>query len=77
MRITFHLPDAIENDLREAASEEKVSVSSFVTGAVAKALETRTKRKFAEKVLSLAGRVRVSPEAHHDIDRERGGSDGT
>jgi hypothetical protein len=76
MRITFHLPQALETDLREAAAEEKVSVSAFVTGAVSRALETRTKRKYGEKVLALAGRVRVSGEAHHDIEKERGANDG-
>lgn len=77
MRITVHLPAGIERGLREAASEEKISVSAFVAKAVRTVLESRTKRKYGEQVLALAGRARVSPGVLHELERERAGDDRT
>jgi metal-responsive CopG/Arc/MetJ family transcriptional regulator len=63
MRITINLPERLGDSLKRTAAQERVSVSRLVTGAVEGFLLEKRRRALGKKVLDLAGRARVAPEA--------------
>jgi metal-responsive CopG/Arc/MetJ family transcriptional regulator len=71
MRITTHIPDPLARDAKIMASNEKKSVSSIIAEALAYYITEKRKKKLGRKVLEIAGKVRVSPEVHKELERGR------
>ena len=71
MRITTHLPDPLARDAKIMAENEKKSVSSIIAEALAYYITEKRKKKLGRKVLEIAGKVRVSPEVHKELERGR------
>ncbi len=71
MRITTHIPDPLARDAKIMAENEKKSVSSIIAEALAYYITEKRKRKLGRKVLEIAGKVRVSPEVHKELERGR------
>lgn len=71
MRITTHIPDQIARDAKMMAENEKKSVSSIIAEAVTYYIAEKRKRRLGRKVLQIAGRVRVSPDVHRELEKGR------
>ncbi len=71
MRITFHVSDELARELKEAARNEKRSVSSIVAEAVQFYLIEERKRRAIDKMLDLAGKGVVSDDALDELDKMR------
>lgn len=71
MRITTHIPDQIARDAKRMAENEKKSVSSIIAEAVTYYIAEKKKKRLGRKVLEMAGRVRVSPEVHKELEKGR------
>ena len=71
MRITTHIPDTLARDTKIMAENEKKSVSSIIAEALAYYITEKRKKKLGRKVLEIAGKVRVSPEVHKELERGR------
>ena len=74
MRITTHIPDPLARDAKIMAENEKKSVSSIIAEALTYYITEKRKKKLGRKVLEVAGKVRVSPEVHKELERGRMGS---
>lgn len=71
MRITTHIPDPIARDAKMMAENEKKSVSSIIAEALAYYITEKRKKKLGRKVLEMAGKVKVSPDIHKELERGR------
>jgi metal-responsive CopG/Arc/MetJ family transcriptional regulator len=71
MRITTHIPDPLARDTKIMAENEKKSVSSIIAEALAYYITERRKKRLGRKVLEIAGKARVSPEVHKELERGR------
>jgi metal-responsive CopG/Arc/MetJ family transcriptional regulator len=71
MRITTHIPDPLARDAKIMAENEKKSVSSIIAEALAYYIIEKRKRKLGRKVLEIAGKARISPEVHKELERGR------
>jgi len=71
MRITTHIPDALARDAKIMAENEKKSVSSIIAEALSRYITENRKKRLGKKVLEIAGKVRVSPEVHKELERGR------
>jgi antitoxin VapB len=71
MRITVHLPENLGEQIKMLARDEGVSVSRFVAKSLEQYLVENRRRKHAQKILNLAGRVRVSDEALKTLEEGR------
>lgn len=71
MRITTHIPDPIARDVKIMAENEKKSVSSIIAEALAYYITEKRKKKLGRRILEMAGKVKVSPEIHKELERGR------
>ena len=71
MRITVHLPENLGEQIKMLARDEGVSVSRFVAKSLEQYLVENRRRKNAQKILNLAGKVRVSDEALKTLEEGR------
>jgi len=71
MRITVHLPENLGEQIKMLARDEGVSVSRFVARSLEQYLVENRRRKNAQKILSLAGKVHVSDEALKTLEEGR------
>lgn len=71
MRITVSLPDKLRNNLKWAAANRGVSVSSLVTEAVEQYLIMQRRKSLGKKALALAGKVHVAADIYDMIDEGR------
>ena len=71
MRITTHIPDLLVRDAKIMVENEKKSVSSIIAEALAYYITEKRKKKLGRKVLEIAGKARVSPEVHKELERGR------
>jgi metal-responsive CopG/Arc/MetJ family transcriptional regulator len=71
MRITTHVPDPLARDAKMMAENEKKSVSSIIAEALAYYITEKRRKKLGRKVLEMAGKVKVSPEIHKELERGR------
>jgi metal-responsive CopG/Arc/MetJ family transcriptional regulator len=71
MRITTHIPDPLARDAKIMAENEKKSVSSIIAEALAYYITEKRKKKLGRKVLEMAGKVKVHPEVHKELERGR------
>lgn len=75
MRITTHIPDPIARDAKILAENEKKSVSSIIAEALAYYITEKRKKKLGKRILEMAGKVKVSPDIHKELERGRMDSD--
>ena len=73
MRITANIPDNIGRVVKTFADNEKKSVSSVITEAVQDYILSKKKKESGKKVIDLIGKVRISKDAHKDIETMRTG----
>lgn len=71
MRITTHIPDPIARDAKIMAENEKKSVSSIISEALTYYITEKRKKRLGRKVLEIAGKARISPEVHKELQRGR------
>jgi metal-responsive CopG/Arc/MetJ family transcriptional regulator len=71
MRVTVHLQDSLAVRLKETARDDRLSVSSLVSSAVEHYLHERRRRALGNRILALAGKVRVAPDALASLDEGR------
>jgi hypothetical protein len=71
MRITTHVPDQIARDAKIMAENENKSVSSIVSEAIAYYIAEKRKKRLGRKVLEIAGKARVSPDVHKELEKGR------
>ena len=71
MRITIHMPDALERELKNAAKHEKKSVSAMVAEAVQYYVHDKRRKKAGSRILALAGKARIAPDAILELDDGR------
>ena len=71
MRLTLHIPDDLEKEIKKAARNEKRSVSSFVAEAAAYYLHEKRKKKLGMKLLKLAGKTKVADDTLEELQSER------
>jgi metal-responsive CopG/Arc/MetJ family transcriptional regulator len=71
MRMTVSIPDKLSDNLKRAASNRGISVSSLVAEAVEQYLIVQRRRALGEKALTLVGKVHVASDAHDMIEEGR------
>ena len=71
MRITVHIPERMNEEIRRAAEKERKSVSSFIAEAVQYYIREKKRREIGLRVLDLAGKVRISGDALRRIEKCR------
>ena len=71
MRITVHIPESVNNEIKRTAEKERKSVSSFIAEAVQYYIKEKKRREIGLKVLELAGKVRISGDALKHIEEGR------
>ena len=71
MRITVHLPDTLEKEMRTTAQNEKKSISSLVAEAVQYYVRDIKRKKQGKNVLKLIGKATISPDILDELESER------
>ena len=71
MRITVHIPDILEKEIKKAAKNENRSVSSLIAEATKFYFKEKRRRQSGKKVLELAGKIKVSSDALKELHSER------
>ena len=71
MRITVNLPEALGNETRRFARNERISVSRLTATALEHYLTQQKRKMLGERVLRLAGNVHVAEDVHDEIGRGR------
>ena len=73
MKITVHMPDTLEAQLRDLARTNNCSVSALVVSAIERYLKEQRRQQMAQVVLDMADGTGVAPdalEALHAMRRE-------
>jgi predicted transcriptional regulator len=63
MKITVHMPDTLEDQIRELARTSNCSISALVVEAVERYLQEARRRQMAQAVLDMADGTGVTPDA--------------
>ena len=76
MRLTVHISEEMGKEVQRLAENEKESVSSVVAQSIKFFISERKRRQLGEKLLRLAGKTKVSPDALEQLhagreDRDR------
>ena len=71
MRITVHIPEKVNDEIKRAAEKEKKSVSSFIAEAAKYYIREKRNRELGLKVLALAGKVKISGDALRYLEEGR------
>ena len=71
MRITISIPDKLNDNLKRAAANRGMSVSSLVSEAVEQYLIVQRRRALGKKALALVGKVHVAPDVQDMIEEGR------
>jgi len=71
MRITTHIPDPLAKDTKIIAENERKSVSSIIAEALTYYITEKRKKRLGRKVLEIAGKARVSPDVHKELEKGR------
>lgn len=75
MRVTVHIPDSLEKEVKKASKNEKRSVSSIIAEATEFYLKEKKRRHTGKKVLELVGKIKVSSDALEELHSERRNDD--
>lgn len=73
MKITVHMPDTLEAQLRDLAHTNNCSLSALVVSAIERYLQEQRRQQMAQSVLDVADGTGVAPdalEALHAMRRE-------
>mgnify|MGYP002393024232 FL=1 len=71
VRITVHIPDNIENELKINAANANKSVSSLVAEAITYYIRHKQRLELGNKMLDLAGKVKISSDAQKELESGR------
>ena len=71
MRVTVHITESVNNEIRRAAAKEKKSVSSFIAEAAKYYIREKRRRELGLKVLALAGKAKISGDALRHLEEGR------
>ena len=71
MRLTIHIPDTLEKEIKLSAQSEKKSVSSLVAEAVQYYIHDTKRKKQGKKILDLIGKAKLSPDILLELESER------
>jgi metal-responsive CopG/Arc/MetJ family transcriptional regulator len=71
MRMTVSLPDKLSDNLKRAAANRRVSISSLVAEAVEQYLIVQRRQALGKKALALVGKVYVAADIHDMIEEGR------
>ena len=71
MRVTVHIPERVNNEIKRSAEKEKKSVSSFIAEAVQYYIREKKRREIGLRVLDLAGKVKISGDALRHMEEGR------
>ena len=71
MRITVHIPDSLENDIKRTSKNEGKSVSSLIAEATEYYLKEKKKKETGKRVLEIAGKVKVASDTLEELHSER------
>ena len=71
MRVTVHIPERVNNEIKRTAEKERKSVSSFIAEAVQYYIREKKRREIGSRVLDLAGKVKISGDALRHIEEGR------
>ena len=75
MRVTVHIPERVNNEIKRTAEKERKSVSSFIAEAVQYYIREKKRREIGSRVLDLAGKAKISGDALRHIEEGRGERD--
>ena len=75
MRITIHIPDELEQEIKTVAHYEKRSVSSLIAEATRDYLQIVNRRMHGNKILEIVKTAKVSPDALQVLHHERNSDD--
>jgi metal-responsive CopG/Arc/MetJ family transcriptional regulator len=71
MRLTVHIPDKTERDLKTYANNEHKSLSSIVADSIEYYIKEKKKKAAMQSIKGMIGKVRISKNALKDIDTMR------
>lgn len=71
MRITIHVSDDLETQVRMTAADEKRSISSVVADALKRYIDEKKRQELGGKMLELAGSVKITPDVYREIETGR------
>lgn len=71
MRITVHIPDSLDKEIKKASKNENRSVSSLIAEATEFYLKEKRRRQTGQKVLNLAGKIKIASDALEELHSER------
>jgi antitoxin VapB len=71
MRITVHIPESVNDEIKRAAGKEKKSVSSFIAEAAQYYIREKKRRELGLRVLALAGKAKISRDALRNLEEGR------
>lgn len=77
MRITVHVPDDLETQVRITAADEKRSISSVVSDALKRYIDEKRRRMLGAKMMELAGTAQISSDVYKEIEVGREDHDRT
>ena len=71
MRITVHIADSLEKEIKKASKNENTSVSSLIAKATESYLKEKRGKRIGRRVLELIGKVKIAPDAIEELHAER------
>jgi hypothetical protein len=71
MRLTVHIPNNTEKDLRTYAANQHKSLSSIVADSIDFYIKETKKRAAMQSIKGMIGKVRISKDALKDIHAMR------
>ena len=71
MRVTVHIPERVNDEIKRAAGKENKSVSSFIAEATQYYIKEKKRKELGLKVLGLAGKVKVSGDVLRHLEEGR------
>jgi hypothetical protein len=71
MRLTVHIPDKTERDLKTYANNEHKSLSSIVADSIDFYIRENKKKAAIQSIRGMIGKVRISKDALKEIDAMR------
>ncbi len=75
MRVTVHIKDGLNEEIKRVAANEHKSVSLLVSESLEFYIKEKKRRGLGNKVLELAGRAKVHRNALQHLDKERSEND--
>lgn len=75
MRMTISVPDSLEKEIREIASQQKTSMSSFIVKLLSEKIEEKRRKELGHKLLDIKGNDLVAHDALDYLQNMRRKSD--